>query len=120
MVLTVLSVPAGASLTGVTLNVIVFGDWSVSTPPLAVPPLSCTWKVKLASGDPIAFAAGVNSSLPAEMSAALTYWPTVTAVPLSVSVPAVPVGSVAIFTASRLLGGLSLGSLKPKSDAANV
>ena len=86
----------------------------------AVPPLSCTWKVKLASGDPIAFAAGVNSSLPAEMSAALTYWPTVTAVPLSVSVPAVPVGSVAIFTASRLLGGLSLGSLKPKSDAANV
>ena len=45
---TVLSAPAGASLTAVTLMVIVLGDWSRSTPPLAVPPSSCTWKVKLA------------------------------------------------------------------------
>ena len=36
------------SLTGVTLMVIVLGLWSMSTPPLAVPPSSCTWKVKLA------------------------------------------------------------------------
>ncbi len=43
---TVLSVPAGASLTEVTSMVMVFADWSRSTPPLAVPPLSCTWKVK--------------------------------------------------------------------------
>ena len=33
---------------GVTLIVMVLADWSRSTPPLAVPPLSCTWKVKLA------------------------------------------------------------------------
>src|SRR5260370_173432 len=39
---------AGASLTEVTLIVIELGDWSVSTPPLAVPPVSWTWKVKLA------------------------------------------------------------------------
>ncbi len=37
----------GASLTAVTLKVMVLGLWSVSTPPLAVPPLSCTWKVKV-------------------------------------------------------------------------
>ena len=41
-VVMVLSAPAGASLTVVTLNVMVFGLWSVSTPPLAVPPLSIT------------------------------------------------------------------------------
>ena len=45
---TVLSVPAGASLTEVTSTVIVLADASRSTPPLAVPPSSCTWNVKLA------------------------------------------------------------------------
>jgi hypothetical protein len=34
----------GPSLTALTLMVPVLGDWSRSTPPLAVPPLSCTWK----------------------------------------------------------------------------
>ena len=38
----------GGSLTGVTLSVIVLGVASRFLPPLAVPPLSCTWKVKLA------------------------------------------------------------------------
>jgi hypothetical protein len=47
-VVTMLFVPAGASLTAVTLTVIVFGEASRSTPPLEVPPSSCTWKVKLA------------------------------------------------------------------------
>ena len=37
----------GASLTAVTLTVIVLGVASRLTPPLAVPPLSRTWKVKL-------------------------------------------------------------------------
>ena len=35
----------GASFTGVTLIVIVSAEGSRSTPPLRVPPLSCTWKV---------------------------------------------------------------------------
>ena len=39
-------IATGASFTAVTSTVIVFGLWSVSTPPAAVPPLSCTWKVK--------------------------------------------------------------------------
>src|SRR2546428_700387 len=39
---------AGASLTLVTSKVMVMGDWFKSTPPLAVPPSSCTWKVKVA------------------------------------------------------------------------
>ena len=47
-VVTVLLVPAGASLTAVTFTVIVLGVGSRSTPPLAVPPSSCTWKVKAA------------------------------------------------------------------------
>jgi hypothetical protein len=44
----VLSAPEGASFTAVTSIVIVFGDWSRSTPALAVPPSSCTWNVKSA------------------------------------------------------------------------
>ena len=47
-VVTVLLAPDGASLTAVTLTVIVLAVGSRSTPPLAVPPSSCTWKVKLA------------------------------------------------------------------------
>ena len=38
----------GASLTAVTLKVRVLGEASRSMPPLAMPPSSCTWKVKLA------------------------------------------------------------------------
>ena len=45
---TVLLVPTGASLTAVTLTVIVRAEVSRSTPLFAVPPSSCTWKVKLA------------------------------------------------------------------------
>ena len=37
---------SGASLTAVTSMVIVFGVGSRSTPPLAMPPLSRTWKLK--------------------------------------------------------------------------
>jgi hypothetical protein len=40
--------PTGASLTGLTSMVIVRATASRSRPPLAVPPLSRTWKVKLA------------------------------------------------------------------------
>src|SRR5438270_392071 len=39
--------PANAVFTDVTYNVIVFADWSRSTPPFAVPPSSWTWNVKL-------------------------------------------------------------------------
>src|SRR2546428_13840746 len=95
----VLSVPAGASLTDVTSMVIVLGLWSRSTPLLAVPPSSCTWKVKLAYEAPLASAAGVKTSLPAAISAALTNCPADTATPSLVSVPAD--GSVVIFTAKR-------------------
>ena len=42
---TVLLAPTGASLTVVTLTVIVRGVVSRSTPLLAVPPSSCTWNV---------------------------------------------------------------------------
>src|SRR5438046_11927 len=104
----------------VTLIVIVLADWSVSTPPLATPPLSLTWNVKLASGDPLAFAAGVNTSRPALMSATVTNWPAVTAMPLLVSVPDARVGIVVISTAASALAGLSFGSVKPNSSAVKV
>src|SRR5204863_507827 len=110
LVVTVVSAPTGASFTLVTLIVIVFGDWSRSTPPLPEPQSSCTWKVRLASGEPLAMAAGVNTSLPAVMSATLMNWPALTATPLSVSVPDPALGSVVIFTAFWLLAALSFGS----------
>ena len=44
----VLLAAVGASLTGVTLMVMVLAVVLVSTPPLAVPPLSCTLKPKVA------------------------------------------------------------------------
>jgi hypothetical protein len=40
------------------LIVIVFAAGSRSWPPLAVPPLSWTWNVKAASGEPLALAGG--------------------------------------------------------------
>ena len=56
------STPAGMLGDGtVTLTVIVFGDWSRFTPPLAVPPSSCTWKVKVVQELRLALAAGVNT-----------------------------------------------------------
>src|SRR5438876_110009 len=117
-VVTVVAVPTGASLTGVTFTVSARGVGSRSTPPFAVPPLSCTWNVKLAYARPLASAAGVNTSPFASRSPTLTNCPAVTAVPLSLSVP-VP-GSVVIFTAWKASGGLSWGSVKPKSARANV
>src|SRR3989441_163909 len=117
-VVTVVAVPTGASLTGVTFTVSARGVGSRSTPPLAVPPLSCTWNVKLAYGAPFASAAGVNTSRPASMSPTLTNWPATTAAPRTLSVP-VP-GSVATLTAWKPLAGVSWGSVKPKSARANV
>ena len=67
---------------------------------------------------PLAFATGINTSLPALMSATVTVWPAPTAAPLFVRLPAP--GSVAIRTAIRLWAGLSLPSLKPKSAALKV
>ena len=67
---------------------------------------------------PLALAAGVNTSRPALMSATLTNCPAVTAMPLSVRLPAP--GSVVILTAASALAGLSFGSLKPKSAAVKT
>ena len=115
-VVIVLEVPEGASLTEVTLTVKLLGLGSRSTPPLAVPLLSCTWKVKLAYEIPLALLAGVKRSKPPLRSATTMNCPLVTATPLSVRVPAP--GSVLIFTARSVLAGESLVSLNPKSAAA--
>src|SRR5205823_4041337 len=108
LVVIVLCVSAGASFTLVTLIVIVLADWSVSTPPLATPPLSLTWNVKLASGDPLAFAAGVNTSRPALMSATVTNWPAVTAMPLLVSVSFARVATATVIYALSLHDALPI------------
>src|SRR6266550_2587331 len=104
--------------TGSTFTVIVFGVGSVSMPPFVVPPLSSTWNVNVAYGVPLALIAGVNSSFPPVMSTTGMNWPAVTATLLSVSVPAE--GNVVISTASSMFGGVSFGSVNPKSAAANV
>ena len=98
--------------------VIVLADGSRSTPLLAVPPSSCTWKVKAAYPAPLALAAGVNTSLPPAMSTAVTKSPALTRTPLLVRPPAP--GSVVILTALSALAGLSAASLKPKSALAKV
>ena len=116
--LTVVAIPTGASLTDITFTVRERGVGSRSTPPLAVPPSSCTWNVKLAYGVPLASAAGLNTSRPASIAPTVTNCPAVIAVPLSVSVPAP--GSVVIRTAWSWLAGLSWGSVKPKSARTNV
>ena len=114
----VLSVPVGASFTAVTLTVMVLGEASRSMPPLAVPPLSCTWKVKLARAAPFALSAGVNWSKPDVMFATGMEAPAVTATELFVRLPLA--GSVVTFTPSSVFAGVSVGSVRPKSAAANV
>ena len=52
------------------------------------------------------------------MSATLMLWPTVTAVPASVRLPAV--GRLETLTAIKALAGLSLVSVNPKSVAAKT
>ena len=103
-------------MTAVTLKVIVFGLWSVSTPLLAVPPSSITWKVKVETPVPLLLSAGVQVML--GMLASVTTWPVVMATPESLSVPVV--GKVVILTLAKALAGLSLGSVKPKSAAASA
>src|ERR1043165_5582324 len=104
----------GGSFTAVTLIVIVFGVGSRSVPP----PLSCTWKVKDVYGVPNSLATGVNFKRPPLILATGIKSPALTATLLFVKAPRP--GSVVIFTASSVFGGLSFGSVKPKSAAVNV
>src|ERR1051325_5436312 len=104
----------GGSLIALTLIVIVFGVGSRSAPS----PLSCTWKVNDVYGVPNSLAAGVNFSRPPLMLATGIKSPALTATLLFVNAPAP--GNVVIFTASNVFGGVSFGSLKPKSAAVNV
>ena len=114
----VLSVPAGASFTAVTLKVMVFGLASRSTPALVVPPLSCTANWKFAWPAPLALGTGANTSLFNAMSLAAIDWSAVTSTPLSLSVPLL--GSWVILTVSSVFAGVSLTSLNPKSATVSV
>src|SRR5438067_1973501 len=103
------AVMLGGSFTPVTLIVIVFDDWSRSTPPLPVPPSSCTWNVKLASGEPLALAARSEERRVGKECATRRKWPACTKTPLSASVPDPALGRGVISTASSCLGGLPVG-----------
>src|SRR5207247_641727 len=93
----------GASFTALTLIVIVLAFGSRSAPPLDVPPLSCTWNVKLVYGVPLASGTGMNFSLPAVTSLTLTKSPALTATLSLVRVPTP--GNVVIFTDKKVFGG---------------
>ena len=86
---TELSAPCGGLFTLATLTVIVWAlaADSRSTPPLAVPPLSCSWKVKLVKAGPNRFGLGAELQRAAVIAAAETSWPTVSGLPPSVSAP---------------------------------
>src|SRR5205807_274407 len=62
LVVTVESRPTGAAPIWLTFSDIVFAVADRSTPKLAVPPLSCTWNVKDASGLPNVPVGGVYVS----------------------------------------------------------
>ena len=74
--------------------------------------------MKLSQFGPLALVAGVKTNFPLVMSATLTNWPDATGEPLSARCPLA--GRVVIFTAKSELDGVSLGSLNPKSAAANA
>ena len=71
------------SFTAVILNVRVLLDTEVSTPPLAVPPVSCTRKLSAPKPIPLTLSAGVKVNNPALMSTTLMTWVLVIATPLS-------------------------------------
>ena len=84
---TVVEVPTGA-LFGPACRVKVLGTGSESTPSLAVPPSSCTWKGKtFTEFVPLPIAGGANVSRPDATSDTGITCPAVTAVPLSASSP---------------------------------
>ena len=89
---------------------IVFGVGSRLASGGTLLPLSCTWNVKLVSTWPLT---GVKTSRLASRSAIRIESPAFTGLPLSVRLPAS--GSVLSTTEARLLAGVSLASVKPKS-----
>src|SRR5437764_487551 len=117
-VVTVVSVPDGASLTDVTLMVRMLEIGRASCRERVELSASCAWMEKAAYARPLALLAGVNTSLPAVMSAAETYWPPVTATLLLVRLPAP--GSVRISTSISDLSAVVFSSHKPNSDALKV
>ncbi len=108
----------GTSFTAVMLKLMVLGEASVSTPPLATPPLSLTWKVKLPTPVPLKLGAAVKTSWPS-WPAGIS-WPAVTATPFRRRMPWAPGGRLVMMTLCSALAGLSSASPKPKSTAAKV
>ncbi len=106
----------GASLTGAIVKRNTLGVGSRSTPPLAMPPLSRTWKVNWPRLAPLTLKAGVKVRV--AICAAVSSWPAVTGTPATRNTPSAVGGRLMITTDCRALAGVSLGSVKPKSDAA--
>src|SRR5687768_12168376 len=79
LMVTLLSLPDGASLTALTLIVSVLALGSRLTPPLAVPPSSWTWEVHVPPTRRSSDLAGVNSRSPSP--AAGIDWPATTGLP---------------------------------------
>ena len=104
-VVAVSSFATGASFTGVTLKVMVFGLLSKA------PALSWTLKVKLVYGLPLPSLDGVNTSL--LRSAAAITWPALTATPFRLRLP--EAGVLSMRTPCRLCPASA--SLNTKSAA---
>jgi hypothetical protein len=79
--------PAGASLIALIVMLSVLAEASRSWPPLAVPPLSCTWNRTL----PVVVLLGVGTkrTWPLVMTDSGSVVPAMTGLPLNVSVPPV-------------------------------
>ena len=119
--------PCGASLTLVMASIIV-AVAEVSTlvpvrplngPTVPAPPPSWTWNWKLAL--PLKFALGVNTTLPAVMSAAGIVAPLANGLLLTAVLTRLPpTGVETSLTFRKALAGVSLRSAKPKSVVVKV
>ena len=111
---------ATRSLTAVMLKVSVLATNEMSTPPLAVPPVSCTRKPSAPKPAPLTFSAGVKVNNPALMSTTLMTCMLVIVMPLSRYTPCAAEGKLVTMTLSRVLAGASLASANPKFAAVTT
>src|SRR5690349_3326436 len=111
------AMPTGALLTGLTVTFMYLAVRSV----LLLASLSCTLKVNSGLIEPLKFAAGVKRNWLALIvfTETGTVLPTLIGEPLLVSVPPCRLVTVTL-TVVNVSGGLSLASLKPKSDCVKM
>ena len=108
------------SLTAVMSKLSVLIATEMSTPPFAVPPVSCTRKLSAPRPRPLTLRAGVKVNKPALMSTTLIVGVPVMATPLSRYTPSAASGRLVRMTLNKVWADASLVSAKPKCAAVTT